>query len=60
MSEEIKKLFSEIRNIKNKYDDLAKAIGNRFNIFWTMGVETREVKLHSALIAELLNPQGSH
>lgn len=31
-----------------------------FNIFKVMGMQTDEVKLHSAFLAELLNPKGSH
>ena len=34
--------------------------GEQFNVFEVLGVQTSEVRLHSAFIAELLNPQGSH
>src|SRR5690606_22434580 len=34
--------------------------GDNFNIFKTLGLSTSEVRLHSALLAELLNPKGSH
>jgi len=34
--------------------------GEYFNIFSVIGVQRKEVRLHSAFIAELLNPQGSH
>lgn len=34
--------------------------GENFNIFSVIGVQRKEVRLHSAFIAELLNPQGSH
>lgn len=34
--------------------------GERFNLFSLMDIEKREVKTHSAFLAELLNPQGKH
>lgn len=34
--------------------------GEDFNIFSVMGMETSEVNTHSAIIASLLSPQGSH
>lgn len=33
---------------------------NDFNLFSVLGLETKEVILHSKLLAELLNPNGSH
>ena len=33
---------------------------NDFNVFSVLGLETKEVILHSKLLAELLNPNGSH
>lgn len=34
--------------------------GECFNVFEVLGVQTSEVRLHSAIIAELLNPDGNH
>lgn len=34
--------------------------GDAFNIFNTLGLKTEEVRLHSAFIGEMLNPNGSH
>lgn len=34
--------------------------GEWFNVFNVLGMSTDEVRTHSAFIAELLNPQGSH
>ena len=34
--------------------------GEFFNVFKTIRLRTEEVRLHSAFIAELLNPKGSH
>lgn len=43
-----------------KYDSIAKITGENFNIFNVLGMGSSEVKLHSALIAELINPNGKH
>ena len=37
-----------------------RAQGNSFNIFNVLGMTSNEVKLHSALIVEMLDPNGSH
>lgn len=34
--------------------------GEYFNIFSVLRLETKEVRLHSAFLAELLNPEDSH
>ena len=34
--------------------------GENFNVFQVLDLQTNETRLHSALIAELLNPHGSH
>lgn len=34
--------------------------GDCFNIFNTLGLRSNEVRLHSAFLAELLNPNGNH
>lgn len=39
---------------------LVRHLGKSFNVFNIVGRATDEVKGHSAFIAELLNPQGSH
>ena len=58
--EKIKFLLNQVRNISNKYKEIAIAKGENFNLFDIMGMRTDEVKTHSAIIAELLNPKGSH
>ena len=45
---------AEIVRIKKEAD------GGYFNVFNILGLKTEEVRLHSALLAELLNPNGSH
>lgn len=56
----IAQLLSQTKSIVEKYDKIPAATGERFNIFEITGLETDEVKLHSAFIAELLNPRGTH
>ena len=59
----IESLLTEITNLyklaeKDKQERLKQ--GGFFNVFNTIGLRTEEVRLHSAFIAELLNPQGAH
>ena len=57
---EIKALLSGVSEIKKKYDEIAILTGENFNVFNILGLSTKEVRTHSAFIAELLNPKGSH
>jgi len=57
---EIESLLKEVSIIQKKYDEIAAITGENFNIFSIMNMETDEVKTHSAIIGELLNPMGSH
>lgn len=53
-------LLSSVTLIEKKYAQAIKLSGEGFNIFKILGVESREVQMHSAFIAELLRPSGSH
>ena len=60
---EIESLLAEISKIyrqaeKNRLEKVKQ--GDFFNVFNTIGLLTEEVRLHSAFLAELLNPQGTH
>lgn len=57
---EIKELLNRITSINIKYSDIAKITGENYNIFRILKVEASEVRLHSAFLANLLNPHGSH
>lgn len=57
---ETDKLLRHVVSINRKYEQMASVTGDRFNIFKILGVESNEVRMHSAFIAELLNPRGSH
>ncbi|MDE5561150.1 MAG: PD-(D/E)XK nuclease family protein, partial [Bacteroidaceae bacterium] len=59
----IESLLREISDLYKKAEEdrqEREKQGDFFNVFNTIGLRTEEVRLHSALIAELLNPQGKH
>jgi len=53
-------LLAQAHVLTKKHEELAAATGQNFNLFKVLGRETDEVRTHSAIIAELLNPKGSH
>ena len=57
---EIQSLLTQVGLIVKKNNEILDATGGRFNIFNIIGIASDEVRLHSALLAELLNPNGSH
>ncbi len=59
-SQNLANLLNSISSILKKYDNHAIDKGYYFNIFKVLKMETKEVKTHSAFLAELLNPKGSH
>ena len=56
----IQNLLVDISDIHERYRMQAKKTGENFNIFRILKVESDEVRMHSAFLAELLNPKGSH
>lgn len=56
----IEMLLKEVSHISREYEKMAKLSGENFNIFRTLNLATAEVRLHSAILAEFLNPKGSH
>lgn len=56
----IKNLLKQINLVKEKHEEIAKVKNENFNLFNIMRMRTDEVKTHSAIISELLNPKGSH
>jgi hypothetical protein len=56
----IDQLLSDVEAVARRHDELCAATGELFNIFSVLGLETAEVRTHSRLIAELLDPKGSH
>lgn len=59
MKNQIQQLIHQVAIVNNKNEEIAKATGARFNMFKICGVNHYE-NTHSALLAELLNPNGSH
>lgn len=57
---DIQSLLSQVGSIKQKYDQIAEITGEKFNVFSILGLQDSEVRLHSNLINELLNPNGKH
>jgi len=57
--EKIKNLLYQIAIISKKNAEILDATGGRFNMFRTCGVNHYE-NTHSAIIAEFLNPNGTH
>jgi hypothetical protein len=53
-------LLNQVNAINSKYKKVVELTGENFNVFRILKVESSEVKTHSAFIAELLNPNGSH
>lgn len=56
----VKQLLSQVNTLSKIYNLVAKNTGENFNIFSILGMERSEVKTHSRIVAELLNPNGSH
>ena len=61
--DKLETLLKEISKIvvreKTQQEEKRKR-GENFNIFKVLGLSTSEVRLHSAFLAELLNPNGDH
>jgi hypothetical protein len=53
-------VLQQVSLINDKYRQITELTGEGFNIFRILKVETKEVRMHSALISDLLNPNGSH
>lgn len=53
-------ILSQVKSIINLYKKHAELSGENFNIFSIMGMESDEVRTHSSIIGELLNPNGNH
>ena len=58
--ETLLKQISEIVVKEKIQQEEKRKRGENFNIFSVLGLSTSEVRLHSAFLAELLNPDGDH
>ena len=59
-SNKFKELLGKVKKITAKYEEIAYLKGENFNVFNVLDRRTDEVRTHSAMIVELLNPKGSH
>lgn len=53
-------LLDQVNALLKRYADINQITGEEFNIFRILKLESSEVRMHSAFLAELLNPKGSH
>ena len=53
-------LLAQARLLADKHEALADATGQSFSLFAILDRETDEVQTHSAILCELLNPNGTH
>lgn len=56
----IKSLIQQVSALNNRYQKINELSGENFNVFRLLKMEASEVRMHSAFLAELLNPIGSH
>jgi hypothetical protein len=56
---DIQNLLLQIGSIRKKNAEILESSGGLFNMFRVCGISHEEIR-HSAIIAELLNPRGSH
>lgn len=59
-TETLHALLTQAILVEGRYKSQREASGERFNIFQILNVESNEVRTHSAFLAELLKPNGSH
>ncbi len=60
MDDRVKHLIKIAKPIIEKYDEIEKSKGEKFNLFSILKMENKEVETHSAFLYELINPNGSH
>ena len=58
--DKVEMLLRDVYHISTHYEKMGKLSGENFNIFQILSLESSEVRMHSALLAELLNSKGSH
>lgn len=60
MTASYQSLLSEASSIKKYYDKIAELTGSNFNVFEILSLGSSEVRLHSALLRNLLDVNGTH
>jgi hypothetical protein len=56
----VKDLLDAIRDIRKKQPRRRASRADGYNVFRILGVEEKEVSMHSAFLAHLFNPRGTH
>ena len=56
----IDSILKQLKTLNEQYEKYVLKKGEKFNVFSIIGRQHYEVQTHSAFIAELLNPKGSH
>lgn len=56
----IKEILKKTSHVVKHHEKIERDTGYKFNLFRVTKIERYEVNTHSAMIAELLNPNGSH
>lgn len=56
----IEEYLTKATDIIIQYENNLLSEGNLFNIFSILNLSSKEVRLHSSFIAELINPKGTH
>lgn len=55
-----KEMLKSVKTLVAHQKQITEIKGESFNVFNILNLKTNEVRTHSAFIAELLNPNGSH
>ncbi|WP_162426113.1 PDDEXK-like family protein [Pontibacter pudoricolor] len=58
--DKLSNLLGHTKTIIDHQREMKKARGENFNVFSVLSMERSENKTHSAFLAELLNPKGTH
>jgi hypothetical protein len=53
-------LLNQVYTLNNHFAKINELTGDNFNVFKILKVQSSEVRLHSAFLAELLDPAGTH
>lgn len=59
-TQQIQNFLTQISAINRQFETIAELTGENFNIFKILKLAANEVRTHSAFLAELLNPNGTH
>jgi hypothetical protein len=56
----IRELLAQVESLRKQHRHTRASAAPNFNLFRILGVEEKEVSTHSAFLADLLNPSGTH